>query len=183
MVRLYLVRHGRAASGFGEATNPGLDDLGRSQAGDVAARLAPLGPLALRTSPLKRTQETAKPLAEMWGRVPEIDPAVAEIPSPNMNLAERSEWLRGFMGGSWRKAGPALAVWREALLVNLCAIQTDTVIFSHFVAINVAAGAALNDDRVVVFKPDNCSVSVFDVTGNGLSLVEKGHELETTHVN
>jgi broad specificity phosphatase PhoE len=183
MVRLYIVRHGRAEAGFGEAADPGLDEHGHRQADFVAARLAPLGPLALRTSPLKRAQETAKPLAKLWNCTPEIDRAVAEIPSPNMDLGQRTEWLRGFMGGSWRKAGPALAVWRETLIVNLCAIQTDTVIFSHFVAINVAAGAALKDDRVVVFKPDNCSVSVFDVTGNGLSLVEKGHELETTHVN
>ncbi len=61
--------------------------------------------------------------------------------------------------------------------------SSDTVIFSHFVAINVAAGAALDDDRVVVFSPDNCSVTVFDVAGDALSLVDKGHEAELTRVN
>lgn len=183
MARLYLVRHGRAEAGFGEASDPGLDERGRKQAEVAAARLAPLGPLAVRSSPLKRAQETAVPLATLWKREPVIDAAVAEIPSPNMDLAERIEWLRGFMRGSWRDVGPELAAWRETLIADLCAIDRDTVIFSHFVAINVVAGAALDDDRVVVFSPDNCSVTVFDVDGGTLSLVDKGHEAELARVN
>lgn len=183
MARLYLVRHGRAEAGFGEASDPGLDERGHKQAEVAAARLAPLGPLAVRSSPLKRAQETAVPLASLWKCEPVIDDAVAEIPSPTLDLAERIEWLRGFMRGSWRDVGPELAGWREALIANLRAIEQDTVIFSHFVAINVAAGAALDDDRVVVFSPDNCSVTVFDVAGDALSLVDKGHEAERTRVN
>ena len=53
------------------------------------------------------------------------------------------------------------------------------MIFSHFIAINVAAGAALGDDRLVAFRPDNCSVTVFETKGSSLSLVEKGREAET----
>lgn len=183
MTRLYLVRHGRAEAGFGEASDPGLDERGHKQAEVAAARLAPLGPLPVRTSPLKRARETSVPLAKLWKTDAVVDKAVAEIPSPSMELAERIEWLRGFMRGSWRDVGPVLAQWREDLISNLCAIKSDTVIFSHFVAINVAAGAAMNDDRVVVFSPDNCSVTVFDVTGDTLRLVEKGHEADLTRVN
>jgi broad specificity phosphatase PhoE len=183
MPRLYLVRHGRAEAGFGEASDPGLDERGVRQAEVAAARLAPLGPLTVRTSPLKRARETAAPLAALWKKKPIVDEAVAEIPSPNMGLAERIEWLRGFMGGSWGQANGALEEWRTKVIADLTGIKADTVVFSHFVAINVATGAALNDDRVVIFSPDNCSVTVFDVTGKTLSLVEKGHEAETTKVN
>ena len=183
MARLYLVRHGRAAASFGESADPGLDDLGRKQAEIAAARLAPLGPLALRTSPLQRTRETAAPLAALWKAEPAVDEAVAEIPSPGMALDQRAQWLRAFMQGSWRDAGVDLAGWREALIADLAAITDDTVIFSHYVAINVAAGAALGDDRVLVFSPDNCSVSVFEVGDGALKLVEKGHEVEQTRVN
>lgn len=183
MPRLYLVRHGRAAAGFGEATDPGLDEKGHRQAEVVAARLAPLGPLAILTSPLKRTQETAAPLAQLWKKTPVVDETVAEIPSQAMELSERIEWLRAFMRGSWRAADPQLATWRENLIATLAGVGTDTVIFSHFVAINVAAGAALGDERVVVFSPDNCSVTVLDLTDGALSLVEKGHEAELTKVN
>jgi len=38
---------------------------------------------------------------------------------------------------------------------------------------------ALGDDRVMVFRPDNCSVTVFDVENGKLRLVERGHEAET----
>lgn len=183
MPRLYLVRHGRAEAGFGEASDPGLDERGLKQAEVAAARLAPLGPLTVRTSPLKRARETAAPLAALWKKKAIVDEAVAEIPSPNMGLAERIEWLRGFMRGSWKEADAGLAEWREKVIVDITGIKADTVIFSHFIAINVAAGAALDDDRVVVFSPDNCSVTVFDVTGKTLSLVERGHEAEATKVN
>ena len=36
MPRLTLVRHGRAAAGWGDDLDPGLDDLGRAQAESVA---------------------------------------------------------------------------------------------------------------------------------------------------
>jgi len=179
-----MIRHGRAAAGFGESMDPGLDELGHSQAKDVAETLVSLGPLPILTSPLKRTRETAAPLAQLWKKTPAVEEAVAEIPSPKgMTLEGRTAWLRALMAGSWRDVAYDLAAWRESVIATLAAIEADTVIFSHYVAINVAAGAALGDDRVVVFSPDNCSVTVLDVTDNGLLLVEKGHEAELTKVN
>ncbi|HEY3101908.1 MAG TPA: histidine phosphatase family protein, partial [Methylomirabilota bacterium] len=56
VVRLYLVRHGKAAASFSEARDPGLDDAGAAQAEAMAERLAPLGPLPIITSPLRRTR-------------------------------------------------------------------------------------------------------------------------------
>ena len=61
-VLLYLIRHGRASAGFAEASDPGLDEVGRTQAETAAQELASLGPLPLITSPLKRARETAVPL-------------------------------------------------------------------------------------------------------------------------
>jgi broad specificity phosphatase PhoE len=180
MPRLYLVRHGRAAASFAEAADPGLDAVGHSQAEAVAERLAPIGPLALLTSPLKRARETSEPLAKIWRREVKVEPAVAEIPSPpELGLSERADWLRGLMGGSWRNASRDLAQWREEAIAALAAIGEDMVIFSHFIAINVAAGAAESDDRVILFRPDNCSVTILDVDNGALRLVERGHEAET----
>src|SRR3972149_788694 len=44
MVRLYLVRHGRAAASFAEARDPVLDPAGRAQAEALADRLPPRRP-------------------------------------------------------------------------------------------------------------------------------------------
>ncbi len=183
MPRLYMVRHGRATAGFGESMDPGLDEHGKSQAEKTAARLRPLGPLAILSSPLARTRETAAPLARLWGREPAIEPAVAEIPSPTDNLLERVAWLRQFMAGSWSNAPPRLAAWRESAISALLSQRENTVIFSHYVAINVAVGFAQCDDRVIVFSPENCSVTIVDVEGGKLRLIEKGHEAPLTKVN
>jgi broad specificity phosphatase PhoE len=179
-----MVRHGQAAAAFDNAADPGLDALGQSQAEAVSKVLAPKGPLPILSSPLLRTRETAQPLAKLWKREPVIEHAVAEIPSPgHMSLAERGPWLRQFMAGSWRDADKGLAEWRERAISALAAQKDDVVIFSHYVAINVAMGAAIGDDKVVVFSPANCSVTVFDTDGERLALVERGLEASLTRVN
>jgi broad specificity phosphatase PhoE len=184
MARVYMVRHGRAEAGFGGTMDPALDALGREQAGAVAETLAPLGPLPIVSSPLRRTRETAAPLAALWRVDPVIEHAVAEIPSPKgMSLEERVAWLRSLMGGSWRDVPRDLAEWREQCVATVAAVARDTVIFSHYVAINLIAGAAMRDDRVVVFSPENCSVTVFETDGTRLRLIEKGQEAPLTKVN
>jgi broad specificity phosphatase PhoE len=184
MARIYMIRHGRAESGFGESMDPGLDVLGHSQAEEVANRLAAQGPLPILSSPLRRARETAAPLAKRWQCEPTIEGAIAEIPSPKgMTLEARVAWLRKLMGGSWRDASRDLAEWRENAIATVTALPNDTVIFSHYVAINVFAGAATGDDRVVVFSPDNCSVTVFETDGQTLRLIEQGIEASLTKVN
>jgi len=183
MARLYLVRHGRAAAGFGESHDPGLDDVGHAQAQAVARELAPRGPLPILTSPLRRTRETAAPLAALWNAEPKIEEAVAEIPSPTDNLQERVTWLRQFMAGSWRNATMDLAAWREDIIAAPLAIPEDAVVFTHYIAINVAAGAVTGDDRVVLFSPDNASVTILENEGGALRLIEKGREAPLTKVN
>lgn len=184
MALIYMVRHGKAEAGFGEGMDPGLDALGRSQALNVAERLQSLGPLPILSSPLRRTQETAAPLASIWNAKPVIEAAVAEIPSPKgMTLEERALWLRTLMAGSWRSVPADLAQWREACIARVASITRDTVIFSHYVALNVIAGAATGDDRVVTFSPDNCSVTTFESDGANVRLIEKGGEAPLTKVN
>jgi broad specificity phosphatase PhoE len=184
MVKVYMVRHGRAEAGFGESMDPGLDALGREQAHAVAAKLAGLGPLPILSSPLKRARQTAAPLAALWNCAPAIENAVAEIPSPGgVSLEERVTWLRKLMGGSWRDVPCDLAQWREHCIATVAGIAHDSVIFSHYIAINVIAGAASGDGRVVVFSPDNCSVTVFESDGADLKLIEKGGEAPLTKVN
>ena len=184
MARIYMVRHGQAEAGFGGAMDPGLNALGREQAEAVAQILVPRGSLPILLSPLRRARETAAPLAALWRVDPMIEDAVAEIPSPKgMNLEERVTWLRNLMGGSWRDVPRDLAMWREHCIGTVAAISRDTVIFSHYVAINVIAGAATGDDRVIAFSPENCSVTVFETDGTNLKVIEKGAEAPLTKVN
>ena len=119
-------------------------------------------------------------VGRLWKLEPVVEDAVAEIPTPDhFSLTERVPWLRKFMNGTWREADTALATWRENVIDTLSAMREDTVIFSHFIAINVGVGHVLGDDRVVIFSPDNCSITVFESDRGSLTLVERGHEAAT----
>ena len=161
--RLYLVRHGRAAAGWDTAVDPELDALGRQQSREMAQQLAPLGPMKIITSPLLRCQQTALPLCEEWNLKPEIRHEVAEIPSPEgVPISDRVEWLRLAMEGTWESLGPRYTKFRDELLNFVRLISDDTVIVSHFVAINAIVGKIKNDDRLLLYRLDNCSVTILE---------------------
>jgi broad specificity phosphatase PhoE len=175
--RLHLVRHGRAAAGWGAHPDPGLDPVGLAQAEAVADRLAPLGPLDLVTSPMRRTRETAAPLARRWGTDPRVEPDVGEIPGPPRGDAGgRSAWLAAAMASTWPERPAGERAWRDRVVATLLALPADAVVVTHFVAVNVAVGAATGDDRVMCFRPANASVTVVDTDGSGLVLVAAGEE-------
>jgi broad specificity phosphatase PhoE len=109
-----------------------------------------------------------------------IAEAVAEIPTPaNVLFAQRADWLRNLMMGEWGAADPSLQTWRDGVVAYLASLQDDTAIFSHFVAINVALGAAIGDDRVVCFRPAHASITVLETKGRAISLVELGETADT----
>ena len=174
MARLRLVRHGHAAAGFGAAADPGLDEQGHAQAAALADRLGPLGPLPLVSSPLRRTRETAAVLEAAWGSPARIESRVAEIPSPTDDLAGRGAWLHQAMSGTWADLGADLQAWRDELVRAVIELEADTVVVTHFVAINAVVGWASGDDRVMGVALDNCSVTTIDTDGQGLRVVELG---------
>lgn len=176
MARLYLVRHGKATGSWETDPDPGLDDLGREQAEAMTASLIPKGPLPLLTSPLRRTRETAAAMERYWGIQAQIEPRVGEIPSPSTNPLHRAEWLKNVLQGRWPDMDQSLELWRNQVFKTLMELTQDTIVVSHFVAINAAVGHALNDDRVTCFRPENCSCTVLDVRGDNLHVVELGIE-------
>ena len=180
MTTIFLVRHGRAASSFDTHVDPGLDDTGLSQAHAAARFLARFGPMPIYSSPLARARETASPLAVRWGIEPTIEPRVAEIPSPTADLSARGQWLAQAMQGRWRDLSSELGVWRASLVDCLLALREDSVVVCHFVAINVAVGAAREDDRMVHFRPGYCSVTRIAVADGRLRVIELGREAATT---
>jgi probable phosphoglycerate mutase len=82
-----LIRHGSARHSTPEQpidlidghSDPELTELGRRQAQAVAERLDGSRPAAFFVTPLRRTQETARPLAERLGVEPVILPDLREV--------------------------------------------------------------------------------------------------------
>lgn len=188
MARLYLIRHARPTASWGEGTDPGLDAAGQQQAEAAAQTLVQtLDRMPIYTSPLRRCRETARPLERLWRQSAEVFEPVAELPSPPLGLRERQQWLEQAMEGTWQAlsdfgppGSPDYLAWRQALLDSLALIPRDSVVFSHFIAINVVVGAAQAREDVVCFRPDHASITCMEVADKNLRVVELGRQTDTT---
>ena len=144
--------------------------------------------MPILVSPLERTRETARPLEATWDVVGEVEPRVGELPSPpelrdatddGEALATRNVWLRDILRRTWDDVDDWMRSWRDDLLGVLGSRETDTVVVTHYVAINVAVGHATAADRVISFAPDYCSDTELELTPGGIRVVRLGREAQT----
>ena len=98
-VEIILIRHGEAASSWGDDPDPGLSNLGKSQAEAVKENLESFTSqnFQLIASPKKRAIETAQPTSLDWKSEIKIDDTFSEIPASNIKLESRMEWLKSMM--------------------------------------------------------------------------------------
>ena len=188
MARIYMIRHGKPTGGWGQDPDPdpGLDPTGLRQARAAAEALKALPdaerPARVLSSPLRRCQETALPFADAIGVPVEVDERVGEIPSPAaLSHEERGPWLRNAFQSHWADVRGDIDydAWRASVGAALAEQTENTAVFSHFVAINAAVACVTGEPTVLTFRPDNCSITVFDVEGGRLRLIERGVEAET----
>jgi broad specificity phosphatase PhoE len=186
MSRVYLIRHARpSATWGGDDDDPGLDAVGRGQAESAARALLSLPeserPTRVVSSPLRRCRETAECFARAIGAEVEIDPRVGEIPTPaGLSPEARGPWLSAAFGGRWDDVDGDLDydAWRREVAAAI-ASRERTAVFSHFVAINGVVTQLAGDPRMIAFRPDHASISVFELEDGGLTLVERGPEAAT----
>ncbi len=174
--RVTLIRHGRPGGGWGYRRDPGLDPQGHAQAAAVAESLGRGGPQPIVVSPLRRTRETAAPLAQRWQVEPRVDAAVGELTAPRDAVPDHRTWLRTLMAGTAAEFPEVLDPFRARVLRAIRSLRTDSVVVTHFLAINAVVGAATGDDRVVCFAPGHCSRTIVEIDDESLRLVELGHE-------
>ena len=173
---LYLIRHGLAAAGLDDL-DPGLAPLGREQAKITARALGHLTPSRLVVSPLRRTRETAEPIAEALGLEAEVRDEVAEVFDPSVPAAERQAFIGPFMEGNWSDQDETLQAWRQGVvdtLIEMGGGAGDVVVVSHYIAIGVGIGEAIRNDRVVPVKLGNCSITKLDEVNGKLAHVAAG---------
>ncbi|MBW1892038.1 MAG: histidine phosphatase family protein [Deltaproteobacteria bacterium] len=201
MPTIYLIRHGRAAAGWGESVDPGLDGTGKKQAAGILKTLGEMQPMPIVSSPMARARETAEPLAKTWNCIPVIDsrftetaeplaktwnciPVIdsrfTEIPTPANIPSSRKAWIKAVLSKNWDELSGELQAWRENLILAACSLPVDTVVFTHFIAINALVGKAVRDNNVLVFLPDNTSITSLTVNGTSLMLLGKGRDAAVT---
>ena len=174
MTRLLLVRHAAPAGTWGEDDDPGLTDVGRRQAAELVSGAGEHWPGALVSSPMRRAQETAAPLGRHLGVQVRVEPRFGEVRTPPEVSATRGAWLRDLLGRRWGDADPSTREWRAEVIGALRSLPEDTVVFTHFVAINVAVGVATADDRVGCCTPGHVAVTELALVDGELTLVRVG---------
>jgi broad specificity phosphatase PhoE len=82
------------------------------------------------------------------------------------------------MSGSWQDehVDQGLRDWRDQIGRALLELTHDTLVFSHFVAINAAVGLATKSDNVTCFKPGHASVTILRSAGGVLTVESLGQE-------
>ena len=170
------------AAGWDTDPDPGLDEIGRGQAAAVAERLAPSARLPVVTSPLLRCRQTAAAMATVWNVEPRVEPAVGEIPSPE-GVRDGGANRRGCArrcAARGPSSGPTYVAYRDTVVSTLRraspAIPSSSATSWRSTP---RSASATGDDRLVIRRLDNCSVTVVDVVDGVLQLVESGHEADT----
>jgi len=181
-INIYLVRHGEAGKSWDEDLDPGLSDKGKEQSKKLVSELD--GDFRLLnfkaiSSPLARAQETAIPLQEKHGFDIEIYKTFAEIPSPGIEMSQRSTWLKEMFKVKIDDLEDPQQKWRNSITQSIQGMKEDTIIFSHFMVINCVVGWINNFDSLVGFYPDNCSVTKIINRNGKLELTRVGNELST----
>ena len=179
-MKIYLVRHGEAAATWQESDDPGLSALGHQQAAATARQLAGQVDANVRlvSSPLRRTRETALPLATALGAKVTIIEAFREIPTP-VPRVERQAWLHSIARQSWREQHAMVRDWHRLLLQQLRQIRHPTVIFTHFMVLNAIVGTLSASDKVMCYLPDNASVTILHREDESLQVAELGRQFKT----
>jgi broad specificity phosphatase PhoE len=177
-----MVRHGQAAAAWHESPDPGLSELGLQQAATAAQQLDHLNNIAIISSPLLRCQETAQPFATAKNTPISIHAEVSEIPTPsNIAFDQRGRWLQQAMAGTWQELGQQFVDYKNDIGNFVKNLQHDTVIFSHFIAINAVIGFVTNKDQLMLARLDNCSITTFHIDeNNNITLGDTGNEAATT---
>ena len=182
-MKIILIRHGEAASSWEKSADPGLSDLGKAQAEECSNELLKIKNInsySLISSPLTRAKKTSEPLSKKINIPVSINPLFAEIPSPGINLSERKEWLQKIFRMKLSDLETPQKKWKNAIIAELENINKPTIIFSHFMVINIIVSYLKKSDFIVNFYPDNCSITNLSKNGKGeIELINLGSELQT----
>ena len=113
-INILIIRHGEAAKLWDEDPDPSLSEKGQLQSNGIVQKL--INELngkefKVLSSPLKRARETAEPLQKKLGFEIKIDDTFAEIPSPEVTLSDRKNWLKSIFDTNVADLGEVQKNW------------------------------------------------------------------------
>ena len=154
-MKIFLIRHGEAAQSWDQSADPGLSELGKEQALECFNTLdgnEDLNQFNLVSSPLKRAQETSLHFKKSYDKQLSLNEAFREIPSPGISLLERKNWLQEIFKKNINELEKPQQIWQSKILSTLKSFAEPTIIFSHFMVINIVVSTLKEDSRVKGFN-------------------------------
>ncbi|HEV7562007.1 MAG TPA: histidine phosphatase family protein [Solirubrobacterales bacterium] len=196
-----LVRHGASeAAVVGSKfplvdghSDPALSEAGRAQAEMVAAGLGRDEFSGLFVTSLRRTQETAAPLAAATGLEPEVIPELREVYLGDFEGGEyriragrgdpviqrvfaEERWDAIPNGESWRDFGARLSAGIEQI-VSAVGPNTSAVAVVHGAVIGQLCRQATESRPFAFVHSDNCSISRLVVLDDGRWLLRSFNDI------
>jgi len=160
-INLLFVRHGQASASWKNHLDPGLSEIGKDQAKNLTSnkKLPNLSNYDFLSSPKLRAIETSKPLAEKYKKEVVINESFIEIPSSNIELNKKQEWLKNIIEMKKKDLPKFIQQWQKNIFLNISNIKKDTIIFTHFMVINSVVSDFVKADSIVHFFPDYTSIT------------------------
>lgn len=171
-VQLLLIRHALPLrSQPGEGADPELSDVGVEQAQRLPKALDRHSIARVLSSPQRRAQQTAQPVAEMLGLDVEVDDRLAEydrdlahyVPIEQIREEFPEEWerlARGHLPSGVDEDAFVARVFAAVDDVVANSGHDDTVaLFSHGGVINVILHRILGTEKLLLFPIDYASVT------------------------
>lgn len=144
---------------WGEHPDPGLSLKGLDQARATAEALLGKGHIEhCFTSPMQRCRETAKAFTDRSGITAHATDQITEIPTPP-DISDRRSWLETVIAGTWDESPRMVRDWHTALLDFVTLAPDNSVLFTHYIAINAIIGALDKNPAVLVFSPGHASIT------------------------
>ena len=160
-ITLILIRHGEASQAWGDNLDPGLSIEGMKQSELLTEnnKLQSLKDFTFISSPKSRALMTAAPLVNIYKKDLIIDPVFSEIPSDDIELADKRQWLTDIMKMDINSLPTMVSNWRDEILSKALTLNKDSIIFTHFMVINSIIGKLVGKPTLLYFYPDYTSIT------------------------
>ena len=170
---IILVRHGEASAGWSIHPDPGLSELGFEQANEAGKSLIEkISSYNLLSSPKKRAIETMKMMIEEKECSFQLDSRFIEIPSDNVNVDEKRDWLIKIFTTPIKELPEAVKEWRNNLIGWLNEVEGNVIVTTHFMVINTLVSYIVSNNKISYFHPDYASrTEIFLANGEMTKLV------------
>ena len=170
---IILVRHGEASVAWSAHPDPGLSELGSEQAAEAGKSLIDkISSYSLLSSPKKRAIETMEMMIKEKGCSFQLDSRFIEIPSDNVNVDEKRDWLIKIFTAPIKELPEAVKEWRNNLIGWLNEIEGNVIVTTHFMVINTLVSYIVSNNKISYFHPDYASrTEIFLKNGEMTKLV------------